>query len=96
MATPEMVWLPCRWMEATAWSTAMAAPASPPIKNPSHGLPVKYPTAVATNAPIVIMPSMPMLSTPERWVMTPPSAAKMRGAEYIRVILMASRMLFNM
>ena len=65
MAVPAMVWSAPRLTVATACSMPKKAPARPPQRKPIQGLPVKYATTVPVNAPAVIMPSIPMLMTPE-------------------------------
>ncbi len=50
-----------------------------PAIAPSNGLPVAPETQTAVNAPPIMMPSSPMLTTPERSESTPPSAAKISG-----------------
>src|SRR5687768_2173295 len=57
----------------------MSMPPSPPARSPSQGEPVAAVTAAAANAPTSILPSSAMLTTPERSLSKPPSAAKTSG-----------------
>ena len=63
--------------------------------SPSHGFCVLKPTAAPTNAPKVIIPSIPTLTTPELSEITPPIAPKISGAEYISIVFIIERILFS-
>ena len=79
IAVPEMVWSALSLTVASACNAPNSAPASPPHRNEIHGIPVKWPTVAPTNAPIVIMPSMPMFTTPLVSEKQDPSAANSKG-----------------
>ena len=87
IATPDIVWSALKVTVANAWTKANKPPAKPPIINANHGLPNMYPAAAPAKAPIVIIPSIPMLTIPEFSENTPPNAANIRGVEYIKVVL---------
>ncbi len=85
MAVPITIWSARRWMVNTAWTAASRPPAimatsSPTIHDPPHTAP-----QMPKKAPISIIPSRPMLTTPERSENTPPMAAYPSGAAYTRV-----------
>ena len=94
-AMPETFWSALNVTAATACSSAKAPPARPAIKKPSHALPVKNDVAAPARAPMVIMPSIPILTTPERSEITPPSAPNTSGVAYIRVMPMSRVMLLS-
>ena len=86
IAVPEMVWSALSRTVATACNAPNSAPASPPHRNEIHGIPVKCPTVAPMNAPMVIIPSMPMLTTPLFSEKHEPSAAKRSGGVYSNVV----------
>ena len=90
IAVPAIVWSACRLTQTTAWIRPSAAPARPPAKKPIQPLPVKYATAAPTNAPRVIIPSMPMFTTPERSLKQEPKAASSSGGVEISIALIKS------
>ncbi len=59
--------------------SASAPPAAMPIRQPAIQEPVRSAPKMPKNAPISIMPSSPILMTPLRSQMTPPSAANTSG-----------------
>ena len=79
IAVPEMVWSAFSLTVAHACSAPNTAPARPPQKNKIQGSDVKCETVAPTNAPMVIMPSMPMLTTPLFSEKHEPSAANSSG-----------------
>ena len=91
IAIPQTVWSALQVTEAKAWISPKTAPARPAQTKPSQGFPEKYPTAAPIKAPIVIIPSIPMLTTPETSEMTLPCAANTMGVEYMRVMPRRSR-----
>ena len=66
MATPEMIWLPLRVIEAMPCSIAMPMETRMPAMSPSHILPVIAATLAAPKAAPSILPSSPMSKMPER------------------------------
>ena len=79
IAVPEMVWSAWRFTVATACSAPNAAPAIPAHRKEIHGLPVKWPIQAPVKAPIVIIPSIPILTTPLFSEKQEPRAAKRSG-----------------
>src|SRR5919108_406655 len=81
-AVPLTIWSARRWIEKTACTKASAAPAAMPMKRPpTHELVRSAPQA-PKNAPISIIPSRPMFTTPLRSENMPPSAANVSGVAY--------------
>src|SRR5918999_4531271 len=94
MIVPLMIWSDLTLIESHAWTAATIMPltmaaatemrrtivkppiavGSPPMLGPS-----RTPTYQPTNAAVSIVPSMPMLTTPDRSHMTPQSAANAIG-----------------
>ena len=85
MAVPAMVWSAPRRTVAVAWRAPNRAPAKPPQRKPIQGLPVKWATTQPEKAPAVIMPSMPMFTTPDTSEKQEPSAANSSGGVNSRV-----------
>ncbi|OPZ62064.1 MAG: hypothetical protein BWY85_02206 [Firmicutes bacterium ADurb.Bin506] len=85
MPTPVTTWSAFRRMA----NTARIAPTSPPpataSATPSHGLPVRCDPSTPQNAPASIMPSSPMLTTPDLSENAPPIAAKAIGVAILTV-----------
>ena len=54
-----------------------------PMSKPSVQVPVTSDPHTAKNAPLSIIPSSPMLTTPERSEKRPPSDAKTSGVAYL-------------
>ena len=68
-----------RWIEKAACTSASAAPASMPMSMPRTHEPVLSAPYTPKNAPISIIPSRPMLTTPLRSENRPPIAANVSG-----------------
>ena len=79
MAVPPTIWSERREMEKNACRSAIRAPASTPIASPSGHAPVTSEPQTAKNAPVSIIPSRPMFTTPERSENSPPIEAKTSG-----------------
>ena len=79
IAVPETIWSARRLTAKTACSRPISAPAARPMKMPPSQLDVTSAPQAPKNAPISIIPSSPMFTTPERSDVTPPSAAKVSG-----------------
>src|SRR5512132_2412121 len=78
MATPETMWSTRKVMVAMAWTAAAATPAAMASSSPATGPHLNAPQA-PNQVPKIIMPSMPMLTMPERSLNTPPRVARYRG-----------------
>lgn len=65
MATPEMMWSTPKVTVAVACRRPAAAPPATPMATPHHGPYCQAPHA-PNQVPRIIMPSRPMLTTPER------------------------------
>src|SRR4029453_13780961 len=63
---------------AMAWTAAAATPAAMASSSPTSGPHLNAPQA-PNQVPKIIMPSMPMLTMPERSLNTPPRVARYRG-----------------
>src|SRR5262245_18645889 len=78
-ATPPTIWSARRWIAKKAWTSASRPPESIAIPTPQTQLPVLSAPQMPQKAPISIIPSRPMFTTPERSEKMPPSAAKVSG-----------------
>src|SRR5918996_4083538 len=78
-AKPLMIWSAWRWMEKKACMRARIPPAAMAPRIPSSHWPVSATTTIPKNAPASIIPSRPMLMTPERSEKIPPIAANASG-----------------
>ena len=78
-AKPLTIWSARRWIEKNAWISASSAPKSMAISRPTTQLPLQIEPQTAKNAPISIIPSSPMFTTPERSEKIPPIAANASG-----------------
>jgi hypothetical protein len=78
-AKPEMIWSARKWIDHTACSSAAAPPERIAIRSPSTHESSLSAARIPKNAPIIIIPSSPMFTTPERSENIPPRAAKMSG-----------------
>src|SRR4030095_16741955 len=78
MATPETMWSTRKVMVAMAWTAAAATPAAMGRSSPTSRPHLNAPQA-PNQVPKIIMPSMPMLTMPERSLNTPPRVARYRG-----------------
>ncbi len=76
---PETIWSARSVTANTAWMSASSMPATMPMTRPSTHEPVTSAPQTPKKAPISIMPSRPMLMTPLRSEITPPSAANSSG-----------------
>jgi hypothetical protein len=79
IAAPETIWSARRLTANTAWSSPMTPPATRPMTIPPIQLCVMSAPQAPKNAPVSIIPSRPMLTTPDRSEMTPPSAPNVSG-----------------
>ena len=80
IATPDTTWSTPNVIVATACTRAPTAPKKIAASNPTHG-PCWLPMYPPAQAPIIIMPSSPIFTTPARSANKPPSAAKTIGIE---------------
>src|SRR6266849_5555001 len=78
IAIPDTIWSARNWMETTAWINAIRPPATIATSVASHGLCQARSATTEKKAPVSIMPSMAMFTTPLRSEMTPPSAGRRR------------------
>src|SRR4029450_7690847 len=78
MATPETMWSTRKVMVAMPWMAAAATPEAIASTSPTSGPHLNAPQA-PNQVPKIIMPSMPMLTMPERSLNTPPRVARYRG-----------------
>src|SRR4029450_10346115 len=78
MATPETMWSTRKVTVAMAWMEATATPEARASSSPATGPHLNAPQA-PNQVPKIIMPSMPMLTMPERSLNTPPKVARYRG-----------------
>ena len=85
IAVPPTIWSARRWIAQTAWMNAIVPPASMAIRTPVHQWPVLSAPQMPQNAPISIIPSSPMFTTPERSENMPPIEAKASGVAKRRV-----------
>ena len=79
MPMPVTIWLARSVMLSQACSNATGSTASTPMARPSIGLPVAQAPMAPPKAPISIMPSTLMLSTPARSLTSSPVAASTSG-----------------
>ena len=79
IAVPPTIWSDRRVMEKNAWMSPMTAPDASPMRTPRVQDPVTSAPQIEKNEPMSIIPSSPMLTTPERSEKRPPSAAKRSG-----------------
>src|ERR1700684_3467491 len=79
MPMPVTIWLARSVLLRTACNSATGATAIMPIRRPIAGLPVAQAPTAAPNAPVNIMPSMLMLSTPARSLTSSPVPARKSG-----------------
>ena len=66
-------------MQKKAWTSASSPPKSIAIRSPTTQLPLQTAPQTPKKAPISIIPSSPMFTTPERSEKIPPIAAKASG-----------------
>jgi hypothetical protein len=78
-AVPPTIWSARRWMAKKAWTSASKPPASIPIRTPLTQEPDLSAPQIPQKAPISIIPSSPMFTTPLRSENIPPIAAKVSG-----------------
>ena len=78
-ATPPTIWSALRWIAKKACTSASNPPEAIAIATPHTQLPVLSAPQIPQKAPISIMPSRPMFTTPERSENIPPIAAKVSG-----------------
>ena len=79
IAVPVTIWSARSWMEKYAWTRASRPPDTMAISSPPNHDPVTSAPQIPKKAPISIMPSRPMFTTPLRSENMPPMAAKMSG-----------------
>ncbi len=82
IAVPETIWSARRWIAKTACTSASMAPKKAAPTSPSSHVPVLSAAQMPKNAPISIIPSSPMLTTPARSEIRPPSAPNVSGVAY--------------
>src|SRR5919199_2679838 len=80
MATPETMWSTRKVTVARACRAAAATPAATAVSSPASG-PHRSAPQAPNQVPKIIMPSMPMLTMPERSLNTPPRVARYRGTK---------------
>src|SRR5919108_1639996 len=90
MATPETMWSTRKVMVAIPWMAAAATPATIASSSPATGPHLNAPQA-PNQVPKIIMPSMPMLTMPERSLNTPPRVARYRGTNALMAEAMVAR-----
>ncbi len=83
--TPVTTWSALSRMANTARMAPMTPPPATASRIPSHGLPVKCDPSTPQNAPASIMPSSPMLTTPDLSENAPPIAARAMGVAILSV-----------
>ena len=71
-AKPLTIWSARRWIEKTAWMSASRPPNSIAIRSPTTQLPLQTEPQIPKKAPVSIIPSSPMFTTPERSEKIPP------------------------
>ena len=80
---PLTIWSARRLIETNAWIRAARPPAATAAARMPSGHESSLSAArIAKNAPISIIPSSPMFTTPERSLNMPPSAANVSGVAY--------------
>ena len=79
MPIPVTIWLARSVLLSTACSSATGKTATMPINRPSGGLPVAQAPTAAANAPVSIMPSILIFSTPARSLTSSPVPASNSG-----------------
>ena len=79
MTVPETTWLILYLMLKTAWIAASSIDESMPASKPKTALCVRLPTNAAIIDAINIIPSIAMLTVPERSANIPENAAKVMG-----------------
>jgi hypothetical protein len=79
IAKPPTIWSARRVTEKIACTSASTPPAAMPMRSPGSHEPVMSAPKIAKYAPISIMPSMPMFTTPERSHTIPPRAPNSSG-----------------
>ena len=82
IAVPPTIWSARKVIEKKACSRPKTPPERIPIARPVIQLPVTSAPQIAKNAPVSIMPSSPMFTTPERSENSPPRDAKRSGVAY--------------
>ena len=82
IAVPPTIWSARSVIEKNACSSPNSPPAHMPMSSPSVQVPVTSEPQTAKNAPLSIIPSSPMFTTPERSENRPPSDAKTSGVAY--------------
>ena len=75
MTTPETMWSTLNVTVASACTIEKISPDPAPISNPAVGPYSIVPQAPMT-VPMIMIPSRPMLTIPERSLNSPPSAAR--------------------
>src|SRR5947207_5390758 len=80
IATPETIWSIRKVTVATAWISATRIPASTATASPAAA-PKRSAPQAPNQVPKIIIPSMPMLTTPERSLKTPPTVARNSGTK---------------
>src|SRR5512132_154565 len=83
MATPETMWSTPKVTVAMAWTAATAS------SSPTTG-PHLYAPQAPNQVPKIIMPSMAMLTMPERSLNTPPRVARYKGTNARRAEAMVA------
>ena len=79
IAKPEMTWSARKWIDQIAWRSAIAPPDRIPTSSPRTHESSLSAAMIPKKAPINIIPSSPMFTTPERSEIIPPSAPKISG-----------------
>src|SRR5690606_14754856 len=86
-ASPVATWLVTSVSVRKANSSENAAPTTMDANTPIHGGPVDCATAKPVTAPMIIMPSTPRLSTPERSTTSSPIAAIRSGVAAVAMVM---------
>ena len=79
IAVPLTIWSARSWIDTNAWINAINPPATIAQRMPSDQLPNLSAPSTAKNAPVNIIPSSPMFTTPLRSQNIPPRAAYVSG-----------------
>ena len=79
IAVPLTIWSARRLIETKAWISAVNPPATAAARIPSGHESSLSAARIAKNAPMSIIPSRPMFTTPERSLNMPPTAANVSG-----------------
>src|SRR5690554_6822942 len=86
-ARPVATWLVTSVSVRKPNSSENSAPTTMAARTSSHGDPVVSATPKPVTAPMIIMPSTPRLSTPERSTTSSPTAARSSGVAAVKTVI---------